>query len=137
MGSFIKYLSEKSAYPTGIGGNIMTTIMNLANVQQYKSVINNLICEDKSKTLDVGFGNGYLLNKLLTQKTGDFYGIEISDDMIKNANNRNKKFINEGRLFLSNNDIMELSFQNDFFDNIYSVNTVYFWQNLNKRFVRN
>lgn len=52
--------------------------------------------------------------------------------MIKSASKRNKRFIDDNRLFLSEGDIIEIPFDDEFFDKIYTVNTVYFWQDIDK-----
>ena len=77
-----KYVAEQFGKPTGIGGTISTFIMNRMNQIQYKSVISNLNCSKKDRVLDIGFGNGYLINLLSKKNEGVFYGIEISDDML-------------------------------------------------------
>lgn len=127
-----KYIAEQFGKPTGIGGIISTFIMNRMNQIQYKSVMNNLNCSEKDRILDIGFGNGYLINTLAKKNEGEFYGIEISDDMLKTGCKRNSKLIKQGKVHLTKGNVMDIPFQNSFFDKVYTVNTVYFWENLDK-----
>lgn len=130
--SITKYVSEQFGKPTGIGGTISTFIMNVMNQTQYKGIINNLDCSQNDRILDIGFGNGYLINNLAKRNEGNFYGIEISDDMIRTGCKRNRKLIEQEKVHLIKGNVMDIPFENDFFDKIYTVNTVYFWEDLNK-----
>jgi ubiquinone/menaquinone biosynthesis C-methylase UbiE len=133
--NFIKYVGNNFGNPNGIGGKISTKIMNIINQKQYNTVLNNIQMEPNQSILDIGFGNGYLINKLLKQNIPiKIYGIEISNDMIGKVGNRNKKYINNGILKLFLENINKTSFENNKFDKIYTVNTIYFWQGLEKCF---
>lgn len=106
--------------------------MNRINQIQYKSVMNNLNCSQKDRILDIGFGNGYLIKHLARKNEGDFYGIEISEDMLKTGCNHNSELIEQGKVHLTKGNVMDIPFENSFFDRIYTVNTVYFWEDLDK-----
>ncbi|MVX65682.1 methyltransferase domain-containing protein [Clostridium chromiireducens] len=127
-----KYISEQFGKPTGIGGMISTFIMNRINQIQYKSVMDNLNCSKEDRVLDIGFGNGYLIKNLAKKNEGYFYGIEISDDMVRNGSKRNSELIEQGKVNLTKGDVMEIPFETSFFDKVYTVNTIYFWQDINK-----
>ncbi|MCB2356393.1 class I SAM-dependent methyltransferase [Clostridium estertheticum] len=127
-----KYVAGQFGKPTGIGGVISTFIMNRMNQIQYKSVVSNLNCCKNDRVLDIGFGNGYLLNLLAKKNEGGFYGIEISDDMLKAGYKRNKELIKQRKIHLAVGNVMDIPFENYFFDKVYTVNTVYFWKDLDK-----
>ena len=127
-----KYVAGQFGKPTGIGGIISTFIMNRMNQIQYKSVMSNLNCCKSDRVLDIGFGNGYHLNLLAKKNEGDFYSIEISDDMLKAGCKRNRKLIKRRKIHLAVGNVMDIPFENYFFDKIYTVNTVYFWKDLDK-----
>jgi ubiquinone/menaquinone biosynthesis C-methylase UbiE len=133
--AFIKYVGNNFGNPNGFGGIISTKIMNIINQRQYKAVLENIQIKQNQNILDIGFGNGYLINKLLKQNIPkNIYGIEISNDMINKVKNKNKKYIDSGilKIFLENTS--ETSFENNIFDKIYTINTIYFWQELDKCF---
>ncbi|AEF82453.1 class I SAM-dependent methyltransferase [Leadbettera azotonutricia] len=129
---FIRYVGKNFGNPNGIGGKISTKIMNVINQKQYKTVLENI--ESKDTVLDIGFGNGYLIEKLFKNKNPIIYGIEISKDMLEKVKERNVGKIGNGSLKLSLEDISKTSFRSDTFDKVYTVNTVYFWKEPDKCF---
>ena len=62
---FNEYVGNNFKNPNGIGGKITTKIMNIMNQKQYKAVLDNINLKNNDVLLDIGFGNGYLINKLL------------------------------------------------------------------------
>jgi len=133
---FIKYIGNNFRKPNGIGGKITTKLMNLMNQKQYKAVLDNISLETNDILLDIGFGNGYLINKLFKMNNNvKIYGIDISNDMVNIVSQKYKQYIDNNclKLLLENiND--ETTFENDMFSKIYTVNTIYFWNDLNKCF---
>ena len=133
---FIEYVGNNFRNPNGIGGKITTKIMNIMNQKQYKAVLNNINLENNDILLDIGFGNGYLINKLFKRNNNiKIYGIDISNDMVNNVSQKYKQYIDNNclKLLLENiND--ETTFENDMFNKIYTVNTIYFWNDLKKCF---
>ncbi|WP_297522916.1 hypothetical protein [uncultured Clostridium sp.] len=71
-----KYIAQQFSNPKGIRGIISTFVMNNMNKKQYGSIIENLKINSGDKVLDIGFGNGKLLNKISKQVDGEFYGLE-------------------------------------------------------------
>jgi ubiquinone/menaquinone biosynthesis C-methylase UbiE len=133
--NLIKYVSHNFGNPHGIGGNISTTIMNIMNQRQYKSVLKNIQLKPDETILDIGFGNGYLIHQLCKQNIPvKIYGIEISNDMFNKVSIKSKQNIDAGKLKLFLENINETSFEQNTFDTIYTVNTFYFWNELNKCF---
>lgn len=121
-----EYISNQFSKPRGIGGVISTFVMNKINRKLYESVIENIKVKKGDKVLDIGFGNGQLINELSLVNDGNFYGIEISEDMI---NRGCKKYPN---LDLRYGNILESPFESNFFNCIYTINTIYFWEDFNK-----
>ena len=54
--------------------------------------------------------------------------------MLSNVSQKNKQIIEEGKLKLFLEDISKTSFEENTFDKTYTVNTVYFWNELEKSF---
>ena len=132
---FIKYMGENFGNPQGIGGVIFTKIMNIFCQMQYKTVLENINLELKDNVLDIGFGNGYLIKKLLRKNIIiKIFGIDISNDMKNKVSKKLKQFIEKQYLKLSLEDIQNTSFENETFNKIYTVNTIYFWKDLDKCF---
>ena len=128
MSRIKNYVTEQFSHPKGFGGKIVTFIMNMMNKAMYRAVADSI--PDNGNILDLGFGNGYTLQMLLKRSSASFFGIEISADMIKAATERNKKAIRDGRLRLTEGSAENITFVEDL-DCIYTINTVYFWPDLN------
>jgi len=127
MGKFIaKHLSA----PKGIRGRVVSYVMNRKNRPIYEKTLKFLDFKDGEKVLDIGCGNGYVLNLLANRNTGTFSGIDISESIIKAANIKNKSFVSEGIMQFDCQNIVKMSFENGSFDKAYTINTVYFWDNV-------
>ena len=135
INKFIRYVGSNFGNPNGIGGKISTKIMNILNQNQYKVILEKIELKPNNNILDIGFGNGYLIKKLFEKNIPiNIYGIEISKDMLNSVSQKNKINIKEGRLKLFLEDISKTSFEENVFDKIYTVNTIYFWNELEKCF---
>ena len=135
LNKFIKYVGGNFGNPNGFAGKISTKLMNIINKRQYKAILDNINLEQNDILLDIGFGNGYFINKLFKKNIPiNIYGIEISNDMIKNVSKKYKKYIENGLLKLSLENIVNTSFENETFNKIYTINTIYFWNKLEKCF---
>jgi ubiquinone/menaquinone biosynthesis C-methylase UbiE len=117
-------ISRQFKKPTGFGGKLSTFLMNVINRKQSKTTEKSLNLSDGERVLDIGFGNGLLLSRLIKRYKCKFFGIDISEDMVKTAAKKCPK------AKLSMGDVSKIDFEDCFFDKIYTVNTVYFWSNL-------
>ncbi|MDR0828774.1 MAG: class I SAM-dependent methyltransferase [Prevotellaceae bacterium] len=129
MQKILKYISQQFGNPSGFGGQISTFIMNCINRRQYRATLENLHISENDVVLDIGFGNGFLIRQLAKQKPKKIYGIEISEDMIVAAKKRNQNAVNQGKIELFKAGVEKLPFADESIDKIYTVNTVYFWEN--------
>jgi ubiquinone/menaquinone biosynthesis C-methylase UbiE len=135
VNKFIKFIGNNFGKPKGIIGVLMTKIMNIMNQKLYKSVLKNIKLETNNIILDIGFGNGYLIKKLFQKNIPiKIYGIEISNDMVNKVSLKNKLNIKNGKLTLLLENIEKTSFEDNTFDKIVTINTIYFWNNYEKCF---
>ena len=98
----------------------------------YRSVVKTIRADDSATILDVGYGNGYLLQQLDKKFACNLYGIEVSPDAGKLAAKRNKKGVDAGKIRLLQADCCDMPFNEQTFDFITTVNTIYFWQDTEK-----
>ena len=135
LNKFIKFIGNNFGNPGGIAGKISVKIMNVMNQKQYKAILDNINLEHNDILLDIGFGNGYLMNKLFEKNIQiNIYGIEISNYMVNNVSKKYKKYVENGYLKLLLENIANTSFENGTFNKIYTINTIYFWNDLEKCF---
>ena len=134
---FIEYVGNNFRNPNGIGGKITTKIMNIMNQKQYKAVLDNLNLENNDILLDIGFGNGYLINKLLKKNNNiKIFGIDISKDMVNIVSKKYKQYIDNNCLkLLLENINNKTTFENEMF-NIYSKYYIFLGR-FRKMFFRN
>jgi SAM-dependent methyltransferase len=125
--SFQEYLARQFGHPTGLGGALVTAVMNRQNRPLYEAALRLLEADGSDSVLDVGCGNGFVLG-LLGERTGaSLAGVDISGSMVRAAGRRNRRLVRGGRLTVKNGDAAHLPFPDGRFSKAYSINTVYFW----------
>ena len=123
------YIAKQFQEPKGFGGSVISLVMNHQNRALYDETVRMLALSDSDSVLDIGCGNGYVLNLLARQHNATFAGIDPSASIIEAALRRNRKF---NKMSFSCQDISSTSFANESFSKVYTINTVYFWSDLNK-----
>jgi len=125
-----KYLAKQFAAPHGLGGSIVSFIMNRQNLPMYEETIRMLSLSEPESVLDIGCGNGYVLNMIAKRYSGSFTGIDISESIIQTAKRRNSAFVKSGKMNFACQDISGMAFEDGSFSRVYTINAVYFWDNL-------
>jgi len=125
-----KYISKHLSAPKGIGGNVVSFFMNRQNRPMYNETIRLLLLSNEERILDIGCGNGYVLNMIAKKYNGTFTGIDLSKSIIESAMKRNRSFVKAGKMAFFAQDLSAMSFADESFSRVYAINTVYFWDNL-------
>lgn len=132
--SFNKLASQFKC-PSGEIGKQVGEQMDELNAPQNDWVLMLLNLQPSDQILELGFGTGKTLGKVAKiVKTGKIYGVELSDTMIDVASRKLKNEISLGLIKLYKENSENLPFPDNSFNKIFSVHTVYFWENLNKVF---
>ena len=126
MSKFTEYIGSQFGNPRGFVGKVCCVLMNIINKAMYKNTVSVMNISPDENMLDIGYGNGYLLNCVYKKTKANLYGIDISEDMRIQATKRNKKALRDGKLFLDTGDCCDLKYADDFFEAVTSINTVYF-----------
>jgi ubiquinone/menaquinone biosynthesis C-methylase UbiE len=101
-------------------------------VRQHRSetawTINLLDIQPDDTVLEIGFGAGQGI-KLAAEKVSDGHvmGIDHSETMVRVATRRNIRAVRAGCVVLSQGDIASLPFEDQHFDKIVTIHTLYFW----------
>ena len=127
MDKFTKYISSQFKNPHGFVGKIICIIQNVLNDSMYKKAASLVDIGTNEKVLDIGYGNGHLLELIYKKKAVEMYGIDISDDAKEMAIKRNKKAHGAGQLHLQVGDCCDLPYEDEMFSAVTSINTIYFW----------
>lgn len=128
--SINSYIAKQFQNPEGFGGRFISVIMNRQNRPLYDETIRLLSLADSDSVLDIGCGNGFVLNLLARQYNAQFSGIDLSDSVIKAAIRRNRRFVANNTMRFSCQNASAMSFADGEFSKAYTINTVYFWDNL-------
>lgn len=124
-----RVFSLQARRPSGtIGRYLMTKIFNSSNADLNSYVKEMLDLKRSDKVLEIGFGPGKLINQMAEITTdGVVEGIDFSQAMLKQAGKVNKQYISIGRVILHAGECGSLPFENESFDKVCSINTIYFW----------
>jgi len=123
----LKILAQNLANPQGEKGKEIGEMMNATNIGMTLESIKTLLIEDDERILEIGHGNaGHLKSILNKAKNIKYTGIDISETMHKEAENLNKEFESQADFVLYEGK--KLPFEDQVFDKIFTVNTVYFWE---------
>jgi ubiquinone/menaquinone biosynthesis C-methylase UbiE len=125
-----KFLAAQLRQPTGWFGKIvMGDLLNKGNEKINRYAIERLEIQPTDRILDIGFGGGITIVEMLkTIETGKIYGIDFSDVMVAQARDRFKDTIAAGKVSIEFADVRKLPFDDDTFDKVCTVNTIYFWE---------
>lgn len=132
--TFSSFFSKQARKPSGIFGLVIAPIIfNKGNAELNNFVHAALSINKKDHLLEIGFGTGKLMNTIAPQlKEGLIDGIDFSKTMVDLAKKKNRKYIKQGKTKIHLGDFDAVPFKEDTYDKIFTVNTVYFWQNPNR-----
>jgi ubiquinone/menaquinone biosynthesis C-methylase UbiE len=129
--NFSSFFSNQARKPSGLFGRfIMSTIFDQGNAHLNSFVYELMSVQPDDQILEIGFGTGKLINKMVQQiSNGCIVGVDFSDTMVSIAKKKNRKHIDKGKVKLFNGNFDEMTFGTDYFTKICSINTLYFWSN--------
>ena len=132
-----RVLSLQARKPTGfIGRYLMTKIFNEGNADLNSFVMDMLELECSDRVLEIGFGTGKLINQMAAITTeGVVEGIDFSEVMLKQASRVNKHHISHEKVRLQRGECKILPYENESFNKLCSINTLYFWKDPDKYFL--
>jgi arsenite methyltransferase len=129
-----RIIAKQLANPSGLIGRAFTARwLNKANAKMNDLTLEQLALAPGDRVLEIGFGGGDLLQKILNLKQAELVaGVEQSGEMLRSAGKRFLSAIRNSELELHSGDIENLPFPGEAFTKLCSVNTIYFWRNPEK-----
>ena len=104
--------------------------MNEGNRLINAYTIDALALEAEDNVLEIGMGNGFFVKDILSIDGSITYvGCDFSEVMVEQAVKNNQDFIDKERANFHVASADKLPFTDDIFDKVFSVNTLYFWDN--------
>ncbi|TDO78107.1 methyltransferase family protein [Flavobacterium chryseum] len=129
----LQAIASQLKNPTGEKGIEMANMMHETNINMTRHSVQNLNIADGNKILEIGHGNAGHLEYVLQQASDlQYYGLELSELMFKEAQQINQKFVTQKQAHFSLYDGNIIPFQDVSFDKIFTVNTIYFWEDPEK-----
>ncbi len=123
-----KELASHLRKPNGETGKQVGVFMNKGNKHICLNSYQILNPKNGDHILEIGMGNGFFVNHLLSMESNLKYtGVDFSDTMVKEANLINKELIDKKRVVFKEASIEKLPFTDNSFDSITTTNTIYFW----------
>lgn len=123
----LKILAQHLANPQGEKGVEIGEMMNATNIGMTLESIRTLLIEDDESILEIGHGNADHVKSIFNLAKGLKYtGIDISETMHQEAKRLNEKLADQTEFVLYEGT--KLPFEDETFDKIFTVNTVYFWE---------
>ena len=127
---FLKTMFTNCACPKGFLGRCMLRFMNFGHAPLTNWGLDHVNFSDGMVMLDIGCGGGATLKRLLKRSPeGMVYGIDISEESVVKAKNVNKQLLNK-QVFVQQGSADSLPWEDQKFDVVTAVETVYFWPNL-------
>jgi len=122
-------IARQLSHPQGEEGLKIAANMKVGNGGMIQRTIDLLACEDHNTVLEIGPADGgyvpYLLSRAPQLK---YYGIDISETMLAQARQQHAALITHGMASFTLGNGRELPYDDDFFDKVFTVNTLYFWE---------
>jgi len=129
----LKNIAKQLSCPEGEHGIKTGEMMHANNIGMTTSAIDALNLKNNETILEIGQGNGGHIAQLLSRAENlHYFGADISATIITDAEKINQDFIPGGKIHFKLTDGVSLPFDDDRFDKIFTVNTIYFWKNPNE-----
>ena len=126
----LEEIEKQLSHPNGENGVKIAENMNKSNIQMTISSIDSLGLLEQDTLLEIGHGNCGHLDKIFGKAKGiQYFGLEISKTMKDEAERINHELILKNNVCFQTYDGTKIPFSNNSFDKIFTVNTIYFWEN--------
>lgn len=126
----LKSIAGQLRQPTGEYAIQVGEKMNEGNLHINLNTFEALELATGDNILEIGMGNGFFVKNILsTDNTLRYTGCDFSEIMVNEACKKNEIFIATGQAQFHLSDANDLPFEKETFDKVFSINTIYFWEN--------
>ena len=132
--SFKTFFSKQARKPAGLVGRFVAApLFEKGNHELNSLMFETLDINENDHVLEIGFGTGKLINEIADHiENGIVEGVDFSETMVALAKKKNTRHIIAGRVQIHSGDFDNVPFDENRFDKIFTVNTIYFWKNPEK-----
>ncbi|PFA69175.1 methyltransferase type 11 [Bacillus sp. AFS015802] len=133
--TFQRIMDTQYSRPTGILGWMIGEKMIRQHKPESLWTIENLKLQENEQILEIGCGAGFALKQIASMKgTHTLTGLDLSETLLLSAALRNKKDVRQKRMKLVHGRVEEMPFPNEKFTAVFSIHSVYFWEDLYRSF---
>lgn len=132
----LSFIGNQFRKPRGFWGRIISFSMKKNNRFPYYKIVQELEIKQNDRVLEIGFGPGIGINMICKNFNCSVTGIDFSELMFREALLRNKRYIDNHKLVLNFGDYLDFKFPVESFDKIFFINVIYFWNNIEKPFIK-
>lgn len=126
----LEFIARQLRKPSGDFASTIAEKMNEGNQPLYGLTFSSFDLKNGDTILEIGFGNGFHFPKLFSlQNNLTVCGVDYSEDMVRQAADRNQRFINSGQLAITEGSSDRLPFTDQAFDIVFCNMVIYFWNN--------
>ncbi len=124
-----KEVAAQLRKPENENGLATAARMEQNNGGMISETIRALSIQTNDKILELGFGNGAHVKQIFEIAPNAHYtGVDISSTMVTLAGEINAAYINAGKAIFTLTNGQTLAYNDNSFDKIFTVNTLYFWE---------
>ena len=128
-----KVIAKQLRRPQGDQAIEVAQKMNQNNRLMNLQTIKALEVKPNDRLLEIGMGNGFFVKDIFEiQNSIQYHGCDYSEIMVDEARKNNELLVGEGRAEFLIATADKLPFDDQVFDKIFSVNTIYFWEDPEK-----
>jgi ubiquinone/menaquinone biosynthesis C-methylase UbiE len=125
-----KQMAAQLRKPEGEDGVRTADLMSKGNMHIIHNSFNALNAEPGDNILEIGMGNGCYVKEILERSESIHYtGCDFSELMVQESEKFNSNWITKGKARFIHSNITALPFKADVFSKIFTINTIYFWDN--------
>lgn len=122
-------LFSQFSQPKGFIGKLVGWIMYKENAAITKWTLSFLDIQPQEHVVEIGFGPGFCIRNLCkTYKGIRITGLDPSHAMVKEANRRNQKWVDEGRVTLLEAKAHKVEGVSQSIDKIVTINNITYWE---------
>ena len=125
-----KDMAAQLRKPDGEDASKTGDMMSKGNMHIIYDSFKVLDAKANDNILEIGMGNGFYVNEILEKSDNIQYtGCDYSEFMVQESEKLNAGWIAKGRAKFIQSSITALPFESSIFNKIFTVNTIYFWDN--------
>ena len=125
-----KEMAAQLRKPNGEDAIKTGEMMSKGNLYMIHETLKVLDAKANDNILEIGMGNGFYVNEIFEKSDSiNYTGCDYSEFMVQESEKLNTTWIAKGKATFIQSNITSLPFESNIFKKIFTVNTLYFWDN--------